>query len=180
MKLIVGLGNPGQKYANNRHNVGFMFVEFLADTLKQEKTVFKKDKYAESETLKLDFKGDELILAKPQTYMNNSGMAVSKLTKHFHVSKTDLIVAHDDLDIPLGIMHIQAGVGPLSHNGLESIENHLKFKNFLRIRIGIDARIRENWVNGESYVLNDFKQEEKQILIDRVFPKIINILKYSH
>ncbi len=180
MKLIVGLGNPGQKYTNNRHNVGFMFVEFLAEKLSGEKIVFKKDKYTESETFQIDFKGEKLIMVKPQTFMNNSGQAVAKLAKHFSVSKQDLLVAHDDLDIPLGIMHIQSGVGPLLHNGLESIENHLRFKDFTRIRIGVDARTRENWMNGETYVLNDFKQEEKQILFNKVFPKIIGILKYSH
>jgi PTH1 family peptidyl-tRNA hydrolase len=180
MKLIVGLGNPGEKYANNRHNVGFMFAEFLAEKLKGEKPAFKKDKYSGSETLQIDVVNDKLIVAKPQTYMNNSGVAVSKLMINNSILKENLIIAHDDLDIPLGIMHIQSGVGPQLHNGLESIEKHLKTRDFMRVRIGVDARTRENWTSGESYVLNDFKPEEKQILLEKVFPRIMELLEHSH
>lgn len=180
MKLIVGLGNPGDKYINNRHNVGFMFLDFLAEKLLNTTPTYKKDKYVESQILKATFNNEEVVLAKPQTYMNKSGSAVFKLLKKYSLKWTDLIVIHDDLDIPLGKMHIQTAVGPQLHNGLESIETHLKTKNFLRARIGVDARTREKWVNGETYVLNDFSQEEKGILGNAVFPRIVELLKQPH
>jgi PTH1 family peptidyl-tRNA hydrolase len=180
MKLIVGLGNPGEKYVKNRHNVGFMFADFLAKKIEEEKTAFKEDKYTDSQVIKLNFKGEELIIAKPQTYMNRSGQAVSKLMKFYSIKIEDLIIAHDDLDIPLGKSHIQTGVGPQLHNGLESIESHLKSKNFLRVRIGVDARTKERWIGGMTYVLSDFLNEEIKILEEIVFPKIADLLKYGH
>lgn len=180
MKLIVGLGNPGEKYSKNRHNVGFMFVDFLAKKLKGEQAVFKADKYTDSETFVTDLNGEKIVFAKPQTYMNKSGEAVSKLMKFHSAKLEDLIIAHDDLDIPLGKTHIQTAVGPQLHNGLESIEQHLKTKDYARIRIGVDSRTKDRWVNGETYVLSDFLVEEKNILDDVVFPKIAGLLKHPH
>lgn len=180
MRLIVGLGNPGEKYANNRHNVGFMFVQYLADFLKSDPAVFKKDKYSDSEVFLLEYNGDKVIIAKPQTYMNKSGAAVSKLMKNYETVIGDLIVVHDDLDIPLGKLHIQVGVGPQLHNGLKSVDATLKTKNYTRVRVGVDARTKENWINGESYALTDFFENEKKTLYEQVFPKIRDLLKYSH
>lgn len=165
MKLIVGLGNPGNKYTNNRHNVGFMFVDYVMES-DQTKYIEKKDGDS------IIFQSDELILAKPQTFMNRSGLAVRSLLKKFSLVESDLVVVHDDLDIPLGKFHIQLGVGPLLHNGLESIEQQIKSKNFTRARIGVDARLKENWVDGESYVLSNFKDKEIRLLKEAVFPKI--------
>lgn len=165
MKLIVGLGNPGNKYTNNRHNVGFMFVDYVMES-DQVKYIEKKDGDS------IIFQSDELILAKPQTFMNRSGLAVRSLLKKFSLVESDLVVVHDDLDIPLGKFHIQLGVGPLLHNGLESIEQQIKSKNFTRVRIGVDARLKENWVDGESYVLSNFKDKEIRLLKEAVFPKI--------
>ena len=105
MKLFVGLGNPGPKYEKNRHNVGFLFVDFLfehllpSSRLKQE---WKYDKYISAESSILESKEDTLIFLKPQNYMNNSGISVGSITKKMSISQENIIVIHDDLDIPLG------------------------------------------------------------------------------
>lgn len=195
MKLIVGLGNPGETYKNNRHNVGFMFVDSLAKQFSND-TQFKFDKYLQSEYLQLPLlppttnnqqpiTSNQLILAKPQTFMNKSGEAVSKLLSRFLLSPTtnnqqpttNLIVVHDDLDIPFGKFHIQVGRGPLLHNGLESIENHIKTKEFTRVRIGVDGRTPERKIDGETYVLQDFTNEELFTLQSDLFSKILAQLR---
>jgi len=195
MKIIVGLGNPGEKYQKNRHNVGFMFVEHLLETCnlkletlnsgseasncKLQASSFKKDKYMLSEVAKLQATSsklqDDILLAKPQTFMNRSGDAVKKLIERqassfkFQVSN-DLIVVHDDLDIPFGKFKIQTQ-GPKAHNGLTDIQNKLRTMDFLRIRIGVDNRPIENRMNGEEYVLQNFLEQEALLLPD-LFNKI--------
>src|SRR3989338_6842129 len=172
MLLIVGLGNPGIKYKNNRHNVGQMFIDFIASLLycsivKKEK-LFITMKQSNNETI---------VLAKPLAFMNNSGLAVKKLIEKFKMKNEKLIVVHDDLDIPLGKFHIQFGVGPQLHNGLESIEQHLKTKDFWRVRIGIDARLLDKKISGEIYTLQNFLSQEKKLLETEIFPKILSQLK---
>lgn len=184
MKLIVGLGNPGEKYTKNRHNVGFMFVDFLVKELTGSRVnEFKFNKYLQSEIVLLDDSRytlhvsrlalHDLLLVKPQTFMNHSGRAVSACVTRFalHVSH-DLIVIHDDLDIPFGKFKIQTGTGPQLHNGIDSINANLKTHDYLRIRIGVDARPPENRINGEDYVLQDFTEEELMLLKKTTFPQI--------
>lgn len=197
MILIVGLGNPGKKYQNNRHNVGFQFVDYLIENLKilNPKSQipnkfqvlnykFQKDKYLDSEIARLLYDRTRVVLAKPQTFMNNSGLAVKKLaTKLFppntyYLTLNSLIIVHDDLDVPLGKFHIQFGVGPQLHNGLESIENHLKTKDFWRVRIGVDNR-QQKWIDGETYSLQNFLSQEKKLLETEIFPKIFTQLKLN-
>lgn len=178
MKILVGLGNPGAKYKNNRHNVGYMFVDYIVPLLHcsivKEEKLFITMKQSNHKTI---------TLAKPLTFMNNSGIAVYKIIKNFKFQISNLIVAHDDLDIPFGKFHIQFAVGPSLHNGLESIENHLKTKDFWRIRIGIDNRQNgaagRRIVPGEAYVLNNFTKEELMCLKETIFPKIFSQLKLN-
>lgn len=174
MKLIVGLGNPGEQYKNNRHNVGFMFVDYLLTQLTDSRiNGFKSDKYLSSEVCHIP---SEIILTKPTTFMNRSGEAINSCVTRYMLHVTyDLIVVHDDLDIPLGKFKIQKGIGPKLHNGIASIEQHLKTKDFLRVRIGVDSRTPENHIDGESYVLQNFLPEEKTI-IQRLFSEIYNRL----
>jgi PTH1 family peptidyl-tRNA hydrolase len=174
MILIVGLGNPGKKYENNRHNVGFQFIDFIVPLLhcsivKKEK-LFITMKQSNHETI---------VLSKPLTFMNNSGLVVKKLITHYSLQPTNLIIIHDDLDIPLGKFHIQFASGPQLHNGLESIENHLKTKDFYRIRIGVDNRPLENRISGEAYALQNFLPNEKKLLETEIFPKIFAQLKLN-
>lgn len=181
MKLIVGLGNPGEKYKNNRHNVGFMFVDYLVNELTGSRvTSWKKDKYLSSniylQNSTLNPPSSTLILAKPTTYMNKSGEAVKKLMTNYQLPTTDLIVVHDDLDIPLGKFRIVKGYGPKLHNGIESIENKLLAQDFTRVRIGVDNRPSESRVPGIDYVLQDFGEEEKKAVLN-IFSQIVVLMK---
>lgn len=169
MFLIVGLGNPGIKYQNNRHNIGFQFIDFIAKLLNCRIVKNKKN------NLTVKQFSNKIILAKPQTFMNLSGPPVKKLIENYKLKNENLIIVHDDLDIPLGKFKIQKAVGPQLHNGIESIEKTLKTINFLRIRIGIDNRQQTGPMNGENYVLQDFHPNEKKI-IDQIMPKIFNQL----
>lgn len=144
MKLIIGLGNPGTKFQKNRHNAGHMFVEWAMSN------------------------GQSAI--KSDVFMNDSGVFVKKITRTQNLEPSNLFIAHDDLDLPLGKYKIQFGVGPKVHNGILSIENSLNTKDFWRIRIGIDNR--KNYVEGEKYVLQDFTEEDLKIL-EGVFNAII-------
>lgn len=143
MKVIVGLGNPGIKYVNNRHNVGHMVVDVL-QSLKLKDKILKSDKY-----------------------MNDSGLFIKKLrAKYSKMQMSDLYIIHDDLDIPLGSFKIQFGKGPKGHNGILDIEEKLGTSEFWRVRVGVENRDKglEIRVKGEQYVLEDFTDEEKLIL----------------
>lgn len=173
MKLIVGLGNPGLIYAHNRHNIGFMCVSHFAKT--QGIQFDKKQGQARIGLGKSA--GSKLIVARPQTYMNLSGESVSRLVKKFDISLNNLLVIHDDLDLPLGKIRIRQGSSSGGHKGVNSIIAHLGSRDFFRIRVGIGRpTIPED--SGEisevdiiDFVLNDFTLDEKEI-ITQVIPKI--------
>ena len=111
--------------------------------------------------------------------MNQSGIFVKKLIENRKLKTENLIIAHDDLDIPLGKFHIQFAVGPQLHNGLESIEDHLHTKDFWRVRIGIDNRLADKRIPGETYALQNFLPDEKKLLETEIFPKIFLQLKLN-
>jgi len=162
--IIIGLGNPGKKYENNRHNAGYMFIDYLTQI-----SNFK----CQNENLKLK-------TFKTNCFMNESGKEVERILKTLHVTSYklhDLFIVHDDLDIPLGKFRIDFAKGPRLHNGIKSIEKILKTKDFWRIRIGIDNRQKTGFVDGETYVLQDFLPEEKEVLEKEVFEKIIKKLE---
>ncbi len=174
MTILIGLGNPGVKYQNNRHNVGKLLIDYFISQL----TCWQVDELKEkNKTMAKIFKNNDLILTKSETFMNLSGLMVKKIFKMFYVPRSTLYIIHDDLDIPLGKFKIQFGQGPKLHNGIKSIEETLKTKDFWRIRIGVDNRKKENWIEGEDYVLQDFSKEEKEILETAVFPKILTKIK---
>lgn len=166
MKLIVGLGNPGTEYANTRHNAGFMAVDFLSSTLGQF-TQWHFEKKFKSE-LCVGQRGDETVMfLKPQTFMNSSGEAVQAVISFYKIKVDDVLVIHDDLDLKLGVVKLQSGVGPKVHNGLLNIEEKLGTKKFWRLRMGVDTRPeggRAGDQAGEKYSLTDFPPEEKKIL----------------
>lgn len=165
-KLFVGVGNPGENYAKTRHNVGFAILDKLAQELGILN--YELNKKLQSEICNYL----QLILAKPQTFMNSSGLAVKKLSTYYKVPPTNIWVIHDDLDLRLGEYKIQKGVGPKLHYGVKSIEKELKSKDFWRVRIGVDNRSSDNRISGEEYVLQNFTNEEYKILED-VFDKIL-------
>lgn len=163
MKLIVGLGNPGDIYRYNRHNAGFMMMDFILNQFKNEK--LKYDKYVQAQTGIYGINNEKIILMKPQTFMNQSGDAVRSCVIRYSLDVArDLFVIHDDLDIRLGEYKIKKGKGPKLHNGITSIENALGMSDFWRVRIGIDNRHKATRIPGEAYVLQDFTDDEKQLL----------------
>jgi len=173
MKLIVGLGNPGRAYANNRHNIGFMCLNHFA---RIQGIRFNK-KQGKARTGTGEVAGCKIVVAKPQTYMNLSGESVSRLIKKFDIKLNDLVVIHDDLDLPLGRIRIRSGSSSGGHKGIDSIINVLESQDFLRLRVGIE-RPTKNEDTTEfseyeiiSYVLSDFTPDEKQA-ITMVIPKV--------
>jgi len=169
MKLIVGLGNPGRKYAGTRHNVGFMVVDKLAGDV-----AWKESKGSGAEVFWMEFEGEKVELMKPQKFMNESGGAVARAKKkHPNLEISDIYIVHDDLDIPLGKFKIQKGRGPKVHNGLQSIYERVG-KDFWHVRVGIDNRstINDQRSNGHKYVLQKFNDEEKKI-IDEVIAELV-------
>ncbi len=155
MKLVVGLGNIGEKYKNTRHNVGFMVIDEL-------------EKYKEEL--------GKVMLVKPTTFMNESGRAVSKVKNFYKIDLDDLYVVHDDLDLELGEYKIQKGVGPKVHNGVASVEEWLGSKEFWRVRVGVDNRKGSRVVSGEDYVLGKFNKVEIEVL-DKVLKEVTKELK---
>ena len=172
MFLLVGLGNPGSQYQNNRHNVGFMAVDAIASAASFSPFV-KKDK-----ALVTDGRIDshKVILIKPQTFMNLSGPAIVPYVMLFKVPLENCIVFHDELDLPLGKVRVKFGGGDGGHNGLKSLDQHIG-KGYTRVLVGIDRPPLRDMVNG--YVLNDFKKdevtviEEKCIDINRFLPVLL-------
>jgi PTH1 family peptidyl-tRNA hydrolase len=170
MKLIIGLGNPGDKYKYTRHNAGFLALDHLADK-NNWKWEFNKKFNAEI------IKDGDTIFVKPQTFMNNSGQSVSAAISYYKLlpkkfglireKDTDLseilTVIHDDLDIPLGTHKISIDSRAAGHNGVQSIINHLKTKNFKRIRIGI-KNVKPEQMPVASYVLQKFSEDELEVI----------------
>jgi PTH1 family peptidyl-tRNA hydrolase len=181
MKILIGLGNPEKKYANHRHNVGFIFIDHIYEMLckesKNELNNFELNNKFRAKIIKLK---NKFILAKPQTYMNLSGIAVKKIKDFYKVNFDSIFIIHDDLDIQLGEFKIQKGKGPKVHNGVSSIEAELGNKNFWRIRIGIENRNKEQKISGNDYVLNNFKLEELNKIKKEIFPKILEKLKTEY
>lgn len=132
--LVVGLGNPGPQYAKTRHNIGFMVADLLADRLG---ATFKVHKRSGAEIVTGTVGHRPVVLAKPRTYMNESGRHVGPLAKFYSVSPADVIVIHDELDIDFGRIRLKLGGGEGGHNGLRSVANALGAKDFQRVRIGI-------------------------------------------
>lgn len=172
MQAIIGLGNPGERYEKNRHNAGFLLLDQIADYFGESGWHAKTDFY--SEIIKLP----NVILVKPQTFMNSSGKAVKKIIDYFNIPLQYVYVAHDDLDIKLGELKIQKGVGPKLHNGINSIEEKLGSSQFWRIRIGVDNRNSENRVAGDVYSLQNFTTKELKTIKD-VNTRIVKDLNFS-
>lgn len=172
MKLLVGLGNIGDKYDNTRHNVGFMVAEKLV-----EDKSFAKSKGAPLTYSWLTIGDEKIEVIKPTTFMNKSGEAVAvPMKKHKDLTIDDVYVVHDDLDIALGDWKLQRGKGPREHKGIISVEKHLKTKDFWRVRVGVDNRSGDNRVPGDKYVLMQLNKDEQKVLIN-VVDEIVKELK---
>jgi len=169
--LLIGLGNPGEKYELTRHNVGFMLIDRLAEYYNMPGPYNKfKSLFYQNDIEKFG----KVYLLKPQTYMNNSGEAVSEIVKFYKLPPDDLFVIHDDLDLPLGKIKIKLGGGTGGHNGLKSIDQYIG-SNYYRIRIGIGRP--QEYMEVSNYVLSKFNIEEKKIL-DNILNIIVEKIDY--
>lgn len=192
MKLIVGLGNPGEKYENTRHNLGFLVLEHL---LKKTQSVtngnWNENKKLKSQVFIIDWEsklgvGEKVIFAKPQTYMNNSGMAVKLLSDFYKIDPSDIWIVHDELDLPLGSMKIRFAGSGAGHHGIESIINALGTEKFYRFRLGIgqskhhDEMVKHNVRSAEDFVLDSFNRHEAgsmKHLVKRAVDALITALE---
>ena len=158
MHLLVGLGNPGFKYKNMRHNIGFQVVDILS----QRWRIFLNRQSCSSRWGRGEFHGHKILLAQPETYMNLSGRAVFRLMSFFELTAADLLVIHDDLDLPLGRLKFVAKGGAGGHRGIASIINTLHTLEFLRLKVGIGRPQYGETV--EHYVLSPFYPSERDMV----------------
>lgn len=168
--LIVGLGNPGPEYVKNRHNIGFMTLDTLAEG-HDVSFVTKKDLKALVAVSHVD--GRQVILAKPQTFMNLSGEAVRALASFYNVNVADITVVHDELDLPFGTVQKKIGGGSAGHNGLKSIIQHIG-EDFKRIRVGTGPKTPEQ-MDTADFVLQDFSKTEQKKL-GEIIEKTISLM----
>jgi len=159
VRIIVGIGNPGSCYKNNRHNVGFQFLDYFAN---QKKIAFKASKfdyyYAEGET-----SGNPFVLIKPVTYVNLSGVAVLNCVDNFNINVKDLLIVVDDVNLETASIRIRKSGGDGGHNGLKSIIYHLNSNHFSRLRIGVGNDFNIGQLS--NYVLTDFSENEHMKLL---------------
>jgi PTH1 family peptidyl-tRNA hydrolase len=155
MLLIVGLGNPGRRYAGHRHNIGFMAV----DEIHRRHRLSPWRARFEGETSEGTIDGEKVIVLKPATYMNESGRSVAQAMRFYKIAPSDIVVIYDELDLPPGKMRMKTGGSAGTHNGLKSIEAHIG-KDYRRVRIGIGHPGARDLVNG--YVLHDFARADRE------------------
>lgn len=171
MFLIIGLGNPGEKYSKNRHNVGYIFLDYLKEKYDLEKFK-KKNNYLYTKNLL--FK-KEVICLKPTTFMNLSGIAVNSSVYFFNISHENLIIIYDDIALPFGKIRIRENGSSGGHNGLKSIQQHIGTEEYKRIRIGIgNPEFSENLV---THVLGNFTLANIIFLKKEIFPLVEDSIK---
>ena len=164
MILIIGLGNPEEKYENTPHNVGFKTIDLFKErfsfpnfSLKEKALISKKD---------------DVILAKPQTYMNESGLAVREIMNFYKISKEDLWIIHDENDLKLGEFKISKDISSKGHNGIKSIIEKIGTQDFIRFRIGINSNQKEDLID---YVLKPFSKENTEIINETIFDVVSSL-----
>ncbi|QSB06145.1 aminoacyl-tRNA hydrolase [Natronoglycomyces albus] len=157
--LVVGLGNPGPKYAANRHNVGFMIADLLADRLGGTFGLHKRARAQVCEA-RLGIGGPRLVLVKPLTFMNLSGQSVAPLAQFYKIEPEQVVVAHDELDLPFGTLRLKQNGGEGGHNGLRSLSKSLNTKEYVRLRFGIGRPSGRQ--DAADYVLRDFSSAERK------------------
>lgn len=161
MKLIIGLGNPGIQYEKTRHNLGWRVIGLLAREMGASD--WKMEMRFNAFVAKTFLNDEKIIFARPQTFMNNSGIAVKSIANYYKISSEKILIIHDEIDLPLGEIKIQKGKGAAGHNGVQSVIDYLKTKNFIRVRIGIKS-IEEKILETEKFVLQNFNSNEEKII----------------
>ncbi len=166
MKLVVGLGNPGREYKNTRHNIGFMVLDNYLGKVDWKNKM-------ESYFYSTNIEGEDVIFLKPLTYMNLSGMAVSKVVKFYKIDLDDILVIQDDLDLKVGTYKVKKNSSSGGHNGIKSIISELGSEDFLRLKVGIG---KSSLIPTDKYVLSRFSEEEKNNIEENFekFNELIN------
>lgn len=182
MKIIVGLGNPGEKYKNTRHNAGFKFLDALAGSLEISTSgsiKFQKNEKFEAEIAEAAIDGVKLLLVKPLTFMNLSGQAVTKILSFYKAGAADLIVVSDDIDLPVGTVRIRKDGSGGGQKGLQNIIDNLG-EDISRIRIGVGPASGErgNFFDAVSFVLSDFSEREEPIIDESIAIALEYLLKH--
>lgn len=172
MKLIVGLGNPGERYKNTRHNVGFLALDFLLNDGDGFMEAVHSHEF-KSEMFTVGGGQDRVILLKPQTYMNDSGQALKVICNFYKMDLAqDLLVVHDEADLPFGTIRLSANSSSAGQNGVQSIIDELGTQDFQRLRIGVDTRQSRADMDTRDFVLQNFSEEELKKLREKIFPKV--------
>ena len=168
MKLIVGLGNPGDEYKNTRHNIGFQLLDYIA----REKNVeFLRNKF-NGDYIDLSINGEKVILLKPLSYMNLSGSVVQKFVSYYKINLDDILIIQDDLDMSFGKIKIVYDSSSGGHNGIKDIERCLGSRKYARLKIGI---AHDKSIDTKDYVLGKFSKEEENILL-QVDKNLVNVI----
>mgnify|MGYP001791349634 CR=1 FL=1 len=177
-RLIVGLGNPGAKYARTRHNIGFEIVDALAKGLPDVSLV--GNKRFQGETGEFRSAGERTVLLKPTTYMNKSGQSVRAVLDWYKLAPAAVLVVYDDMDLPTGKLRMRLSGGAGGHNGMKSIIAHLGTKDFPRLRVGVGSADKSGDADGAviSHVLGRFAPEERKI-VDAVIPMAVDAIDFS-
>ena len=177
MKIVVGLGNPGPKYETTRHNAGFLIVDLIAEDMG---TSWTNSKFGALVGKGL-YQGEEVLLVKPQTFMNLSGQSVARVSQFYKVDPHEIVVLHDDIDLDFGKIKARVGGGHGGHNGIRSIIGELGSSDFHRIKLGVGRPAAENKMNVASWVLDSFTDQEllslQESMLDAVNTRLIGILK---
>jgi PTH1 family peptidyl-tRNA hydrolase len=170
IQLVAGLGNPGERYEQTRHNAGFWFVDEVA---RRYHARFRFESKYKSEVVRCTIAGNDCRLQKPMDFMNRSGLPVASLARFFQIPRSGILIVHDDLDLPTGTVKLKRGGGHGGHNGLRDLIPHLGGNDFLRLRIGIGHPGHRDDVVG--YVLNQASSEERAV-IDRAIDEAVRAL----
>ena len=168
--LIIGLGNPGPKYAETRHNAGFWFLDEL---LRKTGQVLKSQSRLMAEVLRTEVFEHDCILARPTTYMNKSGSAVRAILDYYKVPAENMLVAYDELDLPPGVIRLKQGGGHGGHNGMRDIFQHVQERNFLRMRVGIGHPGHKNAVT--RYVLGRSPKQIREV-VDTAISRAVSVM----
>lgn len=169
MKIIIGLGNPGEKYTQTRHNAGFLALDFYMKDLQVINCASKFD----AQICELQTDGNKVFFVKPQTFMNKSGSVVRELMQFYKLDATqDILVVHDETDLPLGKIKNTDESRAAGHNGVQNIIDELGTNNFHRIRIGVETRESRNDLPTDVFVLQNFTDSELETLQKDVLPKV--------
>ncbi|PIR95962.1 MAG: aminoacyl-tRNA hydrolase [Candidatus Doudnabacteria bacterium CG10_big_fil_rev_8_21_14_0_10_42_18] len=171
MKIVVGLGNPGEKYTNTRHNSGFLAIDDFLKSLNAD--INPACTKFGSLLVEASLGSEKLFFVKPNTFMNNSGTAVAEIINFYKTDPTkNLLVVHDDKDLPLGTIRATYSSSAAGHNGVQDIIDKLATQNFHRVRIGVESRESRGEMPTEAFVLQNFSDDEFMKLQKEVFPKI--------